>query len=252
MKCRDTTKPYLRSDNIFRFYVNDVQVPWATKFEGYLPPDYTAKSVEGKPWADPPNPKECAFNKNDGGINRISFHGPYTCDEEGRPLNPMGRTGLRGRGTLGRWGPNHAADAIVSKMAGGQLQFVAIERHDTGELAIPGGMIDKGESASAAVIREFIEEALGGTTIEKLTLLWKNGHEIYKGYVDDPRNTDNAWMETTCVNFHDTSGLLDDVQLKAGDDAKTARWTTASKELKLYASHAQLVSLFAKAYGIEL
>jgi ADP-ribose pyrophosphatase len=24
--------------------------------------------------------------------------------------------------------------------------------------------------------------------------------------VDDPRNTDNAWMETVAVNFHDETG----------------------------------------------
>ena len=27
-----------------------------------------------------------------------------------------------------------------------------------------------------------------------------NAREVYRGYVDDPRNTDNAWMET--VHFH--------------------------------------------------
>jgi len=30
---------------------------------------------------------------------------------------------------------------------------------------------------------------------------------VYKGYVDDPRNTDNAWMETVAVNFHDELGI---------------------------------------------
>ena len=29
--------------------------------------------------------------------------------------NPRGRTGLAGRGCLGRWGPNHAADPIVTR-----------------------------------------------------------------------------------------------------------------------------------------
>jgi len=33
--------------------------------------------------------------------------------------------------------------------------------------------------------------------------------QVYKGYVDDPRNTDNAWMETVAVNFHDESGISD-------------------------------------------
>ena len=30
--------------------------------------------------------------------------------------------------------------------------------------------------------------------------------KIYRGYVDDPRNTDNAWMETVVMHFHDESG----------------------------------------------
>lgn len=30
--------------------------------------------------------------------------------------------------------------------------------------------------------------------------------QVYKGYVDDPRNTDNSWMETVAVNFHDDTG----------------------------------------------
>lgn len=29
--------------------------------------------------------------------------------------NPVGRTGLTGRGLLGRWGPNHAADPVVTR-----------------------------------------------------------------------------------------------------------------------------------------
>lgn len=31
------------------------------------------------------------------------------------PRNPMGRTGMSGRGLLGRFGPNHAADPIVTR-----------------------------------------------------------------------------------------------------------------------------------------
>ena len=26
--------------------------------------------------------------------------------------------------------------------------------------------------------------------------------QVYKGYVDDPRNTDNAWIETVAVSIH--------------------------------------------------
>jgi len=30
--------------------------------------------------------------------------------------------------------------------------------------------------------------------------------QIYRGYVDDPRNTDNSWMETIAYHFHDEDG----------------------------------------------
>lgn len=50
----------------------------------------------------------------DGHVNRVSFHGPYEI-RNNYPLNPYGRTGIIGRGLLGRWGPNHAADPIVTR-----------------------------------------------------------------------------------------------------------------------------------------
>lgn len=40
------------------------------------------------------------------------------------------------------------------------LQFVAILRRDTGEWAIPGGMVDPGEQISLTLKREFAEEAM--------------------------------------------------------------------------------------------
>ena len=35
-------------------------------------------------------------------VNRVSHEGEYEVDDSNRPLNPWGRTGLRGRGMLGR------------------------------------------------------------------------------------------------------------------------------------------------------
>ena len=56
------------------------------------------------------------FNREDPatGISRVSFIKEYEI-KEGLPVNPVGRTGLRGRGLLGRWGPNHAADPVVTR-----------------------------------------------------------------------------------------------------------------------------------------
>jgi len=46
---------------------------------------------------------------------RPTYEGPISFDSNGFPLNPRGRTGLRGRGLLGLWGPNHTTDPIVTR-----------------------------------------------------------------------------------------------------------------------------------------
>jgi hypothetical protein len=56
-------------------------------------------------------------------------------------------------------------------------------------------MRDPGEVITKTLVREFAEEALNMNVDEKfekrLNDFFKNGTEIYKGYVDDPRNTGN-------------------------------------------------------------
>jgi len=77
-------------------------------------------------------------------------------------------------------------------------------------------------------------------------LFSNGGDKIYAGYVDDPRNTDNAWMETVAVNFHDEQAQsAAKVDLKAGSDAVGVRWTDLSSETQFYASHRQMLSRVA-------
>lgn len=61
-------------------------------------------------------------------------------------------------------------------------------------------MVDPGENVSLTVKREFHEEAMksGGKT-ETIDQLFTGGHKLFEHYVDDPRNTDNAWIETVAV-----------------------------------------------------
>jgi ADP-ribose pyrophosphatase len=171
---------------------------------------------------------------------------------------------MTGQGLLGRFGPNHAADPVVTrwqkdaagnrvKDANGNdvLEFVAIKRGDTGEWAIPGGMVEAGDTVSLTLRKEFGEEALNTLeaspeerkhTEELLSKLFANGTVIYRGYVDDPRNTDNCWMETVVMNFHDEDGsVFDKFELHAGDDAVGVKWTPITPELTLFASHTDFV-----------
>ena len=54
------------------------------------------------------------WNAIDGPTDRSSLMGLYRV-VDGLPQNPVGRTGMKSRGTLGKWGPNHAADPIVTR-----------------------------------------------------------------------------------------------------------------------------------------
>lgn len=87
--------------------------PWAISFPEYTPIEWTYEEVLRWPvWADSNDPREIAFNEISDNINRTTCIGAeggklgtITLEPEtGRPINPMGRTGMRGRGTLGRCG----------------------------------------------------------------------------------------------------------------------------------------------------
>ena len=61
-------------------------------------------------------------------------------------------------------------------------------------------MVDPGENISETVKREFQEEACRLSIDETLIKrLFSNGFKLDECYVDDPRNTDNAWMETIAM-----------------------------------------------------
>lgn len=90
---------------------------WTTKWEEYEPAEYTAEKVLVQPvWADREDPTLLIkkWNIIDGKIDRRSHVGTI-CIVNGRPINPAGRTGISGRGQLGKWGPNHAADPVVTR-----------------------------------------------------------------------------------------------------------------------------------------
>ncbi|XP_013145242.1 PREDICTED: ADP-ribose pyrophosphatase, mitochondrial isoform X3 [Papilio polytes] len=260
--------PVYPRTQIKKFTVPDDKVLWTVEYKEYKPRFYTAPSVYGKPWADPDIDDlkfKPTWNSIDGNVNRKSYVGNYSI-KNGFPMNPVGRTGIYGRGLLGRWGPNHAADPVVTrwkKQADGEnaideitkkpiLQFVAIKRGDTGEWALPGGMVDPGEKVGVTAVREFQEEAmnsLSATDEEKsqwnqqLKYFFSKGVEVYSGYVDDPRNTDNAWLETVAYNFHDHDGsTVGGLKLNAGDDAVGVCWVDITPNIELYASHKDIVS----------
>lgn len=231
-----------------RFEVPDSLRSWDRPYAGYQPPFYESPRLAENDrtrvrggWADPANVSgEELLLWSKSGYMR-SYEGPIRHDPEtGRPLNPLGRLGIAGRGLLGKWGPNHAADAFVTRIGpeSGLLEVLLIKRK-SGEWALPGGMVDSGETAKAAAYRELGEES-------GLSMDGTRPRLVYQGICDGPRLTDNAWIETAMFHFH--LAEHSPVRLatpRAGDDALDVKWEVVTPELlySLYANHGEFVSM---------
>lgn len=188
--------------------------------------EYTHHSVlegiaAGADWADPVmNPEEI-----DWAARQAAAAIPFQV-VDGRPVNPCADTGIRrGRNELGHWGEKQAADAVIfattTIIRWGLFQrtarsVVLIERDDDHGWAVPGGMVEPGETAIEASIREALEETGVDLTGEVEVALDTQ-------YVPDPRGSNEAWMVTTPVVFH----LERMVPLQGGDDARRAEWVCA-------------------------
>ncbi|MFF5229995.1 NUDIX domain-containing protein [Dactylosporangium sp. NPDC000521] len=150
---------------------------------------------------------------------------PFTVTD-GRPVNPFAPTGIEhGRNELGHWGEAVAADALVEALdPDGCRWIVMVERKDGHGWALPGGMVDPGESPTAAAIRELAEE----TTLD---LSWGEWRTDAPRYVPDPRASDEAWIVTVLSRCHLGTYHPDDrdevLPVVGADDAARAAWVHA-------------------------
>lgn len=108
------------------------------------PKDFTSPFILGKPWADnPDNPLQSGESWNTH--NRASNTGViYGFDENGYPVNPFYNYGIKNRGMIGRYGPNHTVDLAPCRIfenQEGHLSFhvLGIIRNDNHSRALCGG-----------------------------------------------------------------------------------------------------------------
>ncbi|MGC5000631.1 NUDIX domain-containing protein [Streptomyces sp. DT195] len=224
--------------------VPEDQRRWWMSWPEYAPVDITPPELRAVALAQHvPDWSEAAATPadvDDWGRRRAAALIPFELDAQGWPLNPQGRTGRTGR-NLGRWAENAAADPIVVAGRGAQRRVLLITRDDIGVEAIPGGMVDPGETAPAALVRELREETGVDLSDHPSVIL---GQDL----VDDWRNTDRAWVVSTSALYL----LPATVTAVAADDTLDANWwpfgslheldaAVAAAGRTLYAAHRPLL-----------
>ena len=124
-------------------------------------------------------------------------------------------------------GPNYTADSVIINPIARKILLI---KRSSGEWALPGGFINSKEESFTAAIRETKEET--GTIIGGNPIL------IYKGLVNDPRNSQMSWIETSAYLF-----IVNELSEVSGrDDAIDAAWLPLNNLPKLYASHDEIVA----------
>ncbi|ERE86864.1 transient receptor potential cation channel subfamily M member 2 [Cricetulus griseus] len=250
---------------IMRFPVPNEKVPWEAEFLIYDPPFYTAEKKDvalTDPVGDMAEPlSRISYNVVDGPTDRCSFHGRYVV-QNGLPLNPMGRTGLRGRGSLSWFGPNHTLQPVVTRWKRNQggaicrksvrkmLEVLVVKLPHSEYWALPGGSREPGQT-----LPRKLKLVLRDEFWKPFETLLEQGTEVYKGYVDDPRNTDNAWIETVVVSIHFQG--QNDVELKRleenlhthGDLQMSTEWQVVDRRIPLYSNHKTILQKVALLFG---
>lgn len=237
-----------------RFPVPDKYVPWEVMWTDYDPVAYTRPRcdfpVSLQPYVDEDilllreqqgtehklpvfqwnclsvNPAGISIDRESWTVDEAGSTIVFKLDSESVPRNIYGRTGLRGRGALPRWGPNHYVLAAITrwqKMGGRGLEFVVMRGERRDQLSLLGGFVpgehryevvrslfkDTGQAAwenSEAMIDFFKEFNLPDPQIEDSVAPELKTEIIKRGYMDDPWNTDQAWREVELWHIH-YSGL---------------------------------------------
>jgi ADP-ribose pyrophosphatase len=199
------------------------QALWAVSCEEYDPPyhvdstviDNDRTCIDGG-WADP----------EDADVPDSIYSEEVSAprDSEGKLLNPRGRTGLRGRGLLGRWGANLAVSVVVTRRnpETDGIELLVGRKAGRVNLSLPRGFVLPGESGIEAATR--VVDAETAVCIEVTV-----NDIIVDGYYYDPRQTDHAWVELTAFVCHSEEKFAD-VAPSATETFQEIDWRPLSSE----------------------
>ncbi|KAM9342245.1 transient receptor potential cation channel subfamily M member 2 [Pholidichthys leucotaenia] len=211
---------------VTRFPVPEEKVPWKVSFSLYSPNYYAQDSDDHVDGSEP----EALDNYR----------------------NPGGRTGMRGRGVLKCLGPNRNLDLVLTRWRDSErsvLEYLTVWDETQGILMLPGGPVDSADHLPVNLKRT-MEKKLYEAINAKLS----EGKKVFEGYVDDFRNTDNAWVETTVINIHlaTTAQVTVDINNMVRSSHGTLQWMEVSSKARLSSNQRNSLQLVAALHNRKL
>ncbi|XP_062390194.1 transient receptor potential cation channel subfamily M member 2-like [Sardina pilchardus] len=211
-----------------RFPVPEEKVPWEVDFTPYIAEVYNAEPINEAEQLTLDNYK-----------------------------NPGGRTGIRGRGALQSLGPNPILDPVLTHWQDKDhsvLQFLAVWNEAERYWSMPGGALKTGEPLPSR-----LKKLLGDKLYQRIKAKLGDGsrhNTVYEGYADDPRNTDNAWIETTVLNIHldSTGSLMNDLNRTVAASqmlSERIQWREVSSKTPVYTYQREALRLVAKLHQTQ-
>jgi ADP-ribose pyrophosphatase len=171
-----------------RFRVLIDEAPWSIACPSYEPPYYVDATVLESDRADPEDFSKIAARES---LQKAAYQ-----DDEGRPLNPRGRTGIAGRGLLDLWGANQMVAVVVTRInrETSALEVLLGKIQKSGVVSLPRDFVRHGETSQTALVRALETSAGFDPRI--------SGEILSEGYSYDTRQTDHAWIELETRLYH--------------------------------------------------
>ncbi|XP_063356305.1 transient receptor potential cation channel subfamily M member 2 [Pelmatolapia mariae] len=212
------------NSKLTRFPVPEEKVPWEVSFSSYKPTNYTSDDSEDH--VDGSEPEALANYRN-----------------------PGGRTGISGRGALSRLGPNLSVELVITCWRDSEksvLEYLAVCDESRRTLSLPGGPVD-----SADKLPPTLKKTMGKKLYEMINAKLSEGTKVFEGYVDDCRNTDNAWVEMTVLNIHldRKSQVMVDINNTVLSSNGAVQWQEVSSKARLSSNQRESLRLAAALHN---
>ncbi|MEO1260358.1 MAG: phosphotransferase [Bacteroidota bacterium] len=212
-----------------RFRIPIDQANWKVDCKDYQPPYYTAAEVLENDRLL--NPKGEADPEDQWNFEvPVTWGREFVRGTDSKPLNPSGRTGIEGRGSLWLWGSNpmlFLCPIFYNKETGTLECLMNINESGAAIISVH---FRRGESFQEAIIR----------SEEKINFQWTAFYhqQMHEGYFYDHRQTDHAWVDAKAYSV-----FITDESILRREQSADFKWRPVNHQLinGLHSNYANLL-----------